>query len=449
MFFIDRDTIHQKSAISAHENLVILDFFEIQKSRYPDFALEYHGIDPIIVKKMERFEPTILKMYDRVPGFASYQQRKDAYKKHLIFCYNLITKTDLRLFISSNIPHECFDYILYKMCTVFNIPTFIFFQSATIPDTAFIYDSETEFSVTLRDRFRELVCKPEIPLLCQEYEEYYRRHINIECDNKPFYMEDTRKPLLGKIWNYFRKKAPVKRLLDRIKKLFVERNRDRSVKKYYASIVRYPDFSRAYIYFALQFQPELTTCPIGDIFVEQEYAIQALSQAVPDDVFIYIKEHPRQYFLYHGMEFYRSISLLRNVCFIHSDFSSKKLIEHSLCVSTCTGTIGWESLFLGKHVLLFSSIYYMHARGVHSVRTFEDCKMAIRDILATENDDSHIIDMKKYLKAIEDTAARVTIDPVYYHTGKPIDISDNNKKIFAYLDAEITKITGENPVYPR
>jgi len=143
-----------------------------------------------------------------------------------------------------------------------------------------------------------------------------------------------------------------------------------------------------YIYFAPHYQPECTTAPLGGHFVNQELALKLLAKSIPPNWKIIFKEHPSTFKtngLFEGYktrnkEFYKDIISLNNVILIKDSVSSKSLIENSKAVATITGTIGMESLFLGKPVITFGYAWYNGCHGVFNVKSLEECIDAIKII---------------------------------------------------------------------
>ena len=75
--------------------------------------------------------------------------------------------------------------------------------------------------------------------------------------------------------------------------------KDWVLKRTYLSFCDVPNFSKPYIYVPLHYQPEMTTSPLGGIFVNQELMLHMISKAIPEDTEIIIKEHPTQWLFMH------------------------------------------------------------------------------------------------------------------------------------------------------
>ncbi|MDP2946803.1 MAG: capsule biosynthesis protein, partial [Nanoarchaeota archaeon] len=76
-----------------------------------------------------------------------------------------------------------------------------------------------------------------------------------------------------------------------------------NLKKEYNSVQTKPDFDKKFIYVPLNLQPECSTSPQGNIFVDQILMIETLSASLPSDWIIYVKEHPIQW-LRRGLNFF-------------------------------------------------------------------------------------------------------------------------------------------------
>ncbi len=164
-----------------------------------------------------------------------------------------------------------------------------------------------------------------------------------------------------------------------------------------------PDLSQKYIYVALHYQPEATTMPVAGIFANQLLIVQMLAYCVPDDVLIYVKEHPNQDAFYRSIKFYQEMLAIPNVRLITRKYNTFELTKNALAVATATGTVGWEALFKGKPVLMFGHYVYQYAPGVLQISTIEDCQSAIRKII-DENFKPDPDKLKLFLQALEETS---------------------------------------------
>ena len=73
-------------------------------------------LDACTINQMADCEAVCLKMMDRdeVFGPLSYSKRKATYLKHLRYWNHVIDTDKVSLFITSNIPHVVYDYIIYN-----------------------------------------------------------------------------------------------------------------------------------------------------------------------------------------------------------------------------------------------------------------------------------------------------------------------------------------------
>ena len=130
------------------------------------------------------------------------------------------------------------------------------------------------------------------------------------------------------------------------------------------------DLKEKYIIFFLHYQPEETTAPNGDIFVNQLLCVETLLKNTPPYVNIYVKEHPNQ-FMSHMQghtkrikEFYDDLLLSSRVKLVPLEIDSFSLMTNAIAVSTVTGTVGWEAVVRKKPVIIFGVIWYERLNGV-------------------------------------------------------------------------------------
>ena len=141
---------------------------------------------------------------------------------------------------------------------------------------------------------------------------------------------------------------------------------------YYEKLLLYEnkeiDFSRKFVYFPLQFQPEMTTSTLGGCFSDQLLAIEHLFSILPDDCWIYVKENPKQNGAMRGPQFFNRLGRIPNLTFLPSYANTYELIDKSEFVAAITGTVGWEAICKGKNVLVFGMPWYRNLPGVVQFR---------------------------------------------------------------------------------
>ena len=116
----------------------------------------------------------------------------------------------------------------------------------------------------------------------------------------------------------------------------------------YARLVsRNLDLSQNYIFCALQYQPEKSTCPLGGLLNEQYLMVEMLSKFVPKNWKIYVKEHPSQ-FVYNytrygeisrNKKYYEKLNRIRNVELVPLELNTISIIRSSKAVASVAGTL--------------------------------------------------------------------------------------------------------------
>lgn len=148
---------------------------------------------------------------------------------------------------------------------------------------------------------------------------------------------------------------------------------NRNLCNLYLSLTTKVSFDVPYIALYLQYQPEATTSPNGNIFSNQMLCVEALLKNTPDNVMIYVKEHPNQFSSHvqghtkRIKEFYYDLVMNPRVKLISFDVDSFTLMENALAVSTVTGTVGWEATARKKPVIIFGCVWYERMKGVLKV----------------------------------------------------------------------------------
>jgi hypothetical protein len=120
-----------------------------------------------------------------------------------------------------------------------------------------------------------------------------------------------------------------------------------------------------YVYFPLHYEPEASTNPEGGIFHDQFIAILNLRRWIPDNVCIYVKEHPSQFYshsvfghLGRSKYFYEALSIIKGVKIIALDADSQSLIKDSIFVATITGTVAVEAAIFEKNTIFFGDPWF-------------------------------------------------------------------------------------------
>lgn len=146
------------------------------------------------------------------------------------------------------------------------------------------------------------------------------------------------------------------------------------------------------IYLPLHYQPEVTTMPRADYYSNQLTLAKNLSDQLPDDSIILIKEHIANFsplvFLssrFRSVDFYKLLSSIPKVVLCSLNTSSILLQRKSDIIATSTGTAGLEGLLHHKKILVFGNASYLNAPNTYHIKSSYDIKNAISQPLVVNN----------------------------------------------------------------
>jgi hypothetical protein len=140
----------------------------------------------------------------------------------------------------------------------------------------------------------------------------------------------------------------------------------------------------SFIYFACPNSPEASTLPMAlhsrGLFI----ILKQLSDACPVGTVIAIKENPIRFKSPHyalvgwrSKYFYSEILSLKNVVLISDKVNTHELISASIGTATVNGTVGIESVLMGKNCITFSSNWYDGLDGIFKITCPKDLSNAM------------------------------------------------------------------------
>ena len=134
------------------------------------------------------------------------------------------------------------------------------------------------------------------------------------------------------------------------------------LKKYAFSIEEIKELSKdkKILMLALHYQPEAITLTSQPLFNNQYQLIKLISDILPPNYILAVKEHPLQNIGLRNPYIYRQILQKKNLIFINQNISSSYLLENNYIyrVLSIGGTVGFEEILRRNVSMVFGNIYY-------------------------------------------------------------------------------------------
>ena len=275
----------------------------------------------------------------------------------VIGCVNYIKKNDIKFIFNVTVPHAIETWVLSKILEeIFSGTSFIFCWSQ-IPGFSSLYKGIDKFiQLDLDERFNTEDLKENFH--SREYIELCKSSSSNKKDKKWLLELNA----LNK-WKINKPRQIPQRIIQKVYKNYI-------FNKYKKHSFKGDLISKNNVVYFMHYQPEATTLPLGQFFVEQSNAINTLRMAFPKETKIYIKEHPTQFKQpidprFRPGNYYDLINSMENVEFINPMYSSFNLIDQAKFVSTLNGKVSFQSLLRGKPIILFGLNKYNNHEGCH------------------------------------------------------------------------------------
>lgn len=394
----------------------------------PDFNYSY--ITPALLEKFSVCEHVFMEMlYTRADsgGGFNFYEAQAAYHRSIVQAFALLDYFQPNVLIFQTTPHMMWDYILYVVAEYKGLQT-IMLADTPIPGRMVVYKNLSSGELTEKNS----LIKKEVPEKLQNYidsvkgdfasgttymiksslpingsEHYWsvnqirkRVYSQIKSSKKLLRKENVNK-FLGKASADVTGKHYLKQSgkswfhsFQNVFEFHVQRIKDIKKRKYllerYELLSVEPDFTQPYIYYPLHWQPENTTVPMGGVLSDQYMALKLLRDAIPDNYQIYIKENPGQFEWHRGSfarnpTFYDDFVDVEGVKIVKMESDPFALIDHSVCIYTITGTVGWEAVVRGKVALVTGKcVWYKDIPGSYNVDSVETIRDVFQKIINNE-----------------------------------------------------------------
>lgn len=429
-----------KSPFSHEINFLVarnLNYYDLMREFNFPFAIDDEGLAPLLPYVRQSYH----MLCRRVGTDSNFIRLERKWLLGIQFWKAYLTHYNITRVIFVNSPHEGFDFLIYQLCMAMNIPTAVFQISLSSSRCYIVEKLGAPIDLFLRRYAQLQENPPETMDLAPDYAKVYQRMTTPNTDRTPAWgakshvkkliytrhtnryadywyklcanLKERKRPslrtlVMGPFYKFtqldFRLTGGffANMIMARIHPIV---KKDQILHKAYLQRSTAPDYSKKYIYFPLHYQPESTSNPQGGgCYYEQAIPIRILSQSLPDDVYIYVKEHPAQSYGFRDVDFYDELLSIPKVVLVSPETDTYKLLEHCVAVSTLIGTAGWEGLFAGKPFIMFGFWLTMHFPGVFHVRTLEECTGAVKSILSGNFKVTHE-DLKLALLAASQTEA--------------------------------------------
>lgn len=419
-----------------------------------------------LLEAMLPYESMIIKMGRRREQYPSveYEEEKRAYHKGLRFWEYIFKSRNITHVYTDTCPHYPYTYIIYSLAKIHGIPVMLH-DVTSIPGAGIAMSSVEnaghdirEFYETLSDSqdyelegwtadywnkysrpFTELIHDAKHSgsirqVQTSAYRYYFANHLGLRG-----FAKHVLYPLRLLASSVLKRKS-LKYFTDRLSYVAWKWKTDKRISyfirhdamsmKQYNKIAENPDYSKKYIYFALQLNPEETIMPRAGVFAEQETSIQLIARAAQKHgVYVYVKEHYVQ--AYREREVYDMIRSIPNVKLIKTSVTSFELMEHCIAVSTQTGTCILEGVLHGKPALVTSSGYaWKGLPGVFEVTDEEQGSNIISQILTSWKPDLRAV--KRYFYAIQENS--------FFFYDPHVDPQTNMEKYTPSLEGRIKSL---------
>jgi hypothetical protein len=371
---------------------------------------DFRGVEPswLTVDLLEQLawaETLVYPMMERLDPLRSqtFAQRRLLYQHLLCYWSGFLERTKLDVVLFGSVPHEVSDFILYALCKQRKILTLIV-NYTRLPGVCYFSTEFGPHGMIRRDHSgsRELsaAVRANIAGIRRDYasaipidtKELLERAV---FGGLPKLLDHATRVLRAPGWAARRACSVVSILANRtFDKLRDFAQRKINEAEWQAIKADYPARAEGfvtphrYVYFLLNFQPESTTSPLGQRFVDQHIAVAMLARYLPAECTIVVKEHPAQllefdHYNYLGRDrsFYERLSQVSRVRFAPTNADHFKLLDGALLVASVNGTAGWEAVVRRKPAIVFGEAWYQNAPGVFRIRTDSDCAAAIERIL--------------------------------------------------------------------
>lgn len=401
------DPRHEEAARRKFGHHVVFSMDTLVHFPWRVSGVEYRGLQHGFFTSPEyyRAKDRVLKMMDRLDIYGTFSRldREVYFKNVCIFGLVQIERAKPEAFLTTESPHTHAQYTLYEICKYLCIPCFKLKPWPIVPALAIeSMDDERiiappilkthEIHERIRREIRDYTQRIVAQSSDDSYETEYLRVQRKASSFKGQLAKYVSRKFLH-LWAsrlYHRLRFMLRReysplspsILNIAASGFLLAAKRRYLSYNYAKYCEhFPDLKQKYVYFGLHYEPERNTNPDGHEFHDQVLALIKLRSILPDDVLIYVKEHPSQ--LYKFMRgpqgrsplFYAQLKNICGVRLIGMEVHSMTLIRNALFVSTITGSLGNESAILGKRVLIFGDAWYGGSPNVMRWReglTYED-----------------------------------------------------------------------------
>ncbi|QQG46236.1 MAG: hypothetical protein HYY55_00090 [Candidatus Niyogibacteria bacterium] len=373
-----------------------------------------------LISKFHKTESLVLTMMNKRFDWMGTDERRHLYYTMLSYWNGVVKKFNPDAVIFSTAPHTVYDYILYEIARSENIKTVMFWNMSPIDGRLFFYEDFREGSGLLSKITRKnMSYNFSVSDLSEETRKFYETGTLIGVDALPLYLKEDHERFAFLNRMILKTKAIlatikrgefVEQTARRAANFFKENIRDEHIRAQFI-----PDYSQKFVYVPLHYQPECTTSPLGDIFVDQILMIKILSASLPVGWKIYAKEHPFQWYQ-RGLNFagsryrgyYDKISGIKNVRLVPLETDNYELINRAQAVATVGGTAGIEALLRQKPVIVFGYPWYRSCPHVFKADGVESCSKALQKIADgfSVNNQSII----NFLKNLDESTIRGYVD---------------------------------------
>ena len=351
-------------------------------------------------------------------GNYDYERRVNEYYAHLCFWDNFLDTRKISFVVFSYLPHESYDYVIYLLCKKKNIPTCMCYEDLPMrlltSKGYYMMEKLEEPYVEIEDVYKKLKAKCEANIECgkgvEEYiEKVKKKFENVENkkiklfnnDRKTKIRRDYEDPREG--FTQWRKKSINARQFLNIMYVYgMGVYKSMKLARKYEKIAETPIYTDKYVYYALHYQPECTSSPLGGIYANQMLAIKVLASSLPENVWLYVKEHPVQTSFCREKTYYEELKKIPKVKLISQRIPSEILMKNAVAVASLTGTVFLETQIIQKPCICMGYSPRIILNGIYKIDTLEECKNALREIVDGKEKVTTIQELKLFFNAMEE-----------------------------------------------